>query len=178
MKYVGSITILNEKGNAVYERELTADQLVDELLDARINDDTDLPVRGGEIVHTKMSAMTAAVVGPGGAGTLMAKKEDKVKGARSCKKCGQTGHIQKTCPLNKTDAPEFKGEMTPVKPAPEFNAIRDGEMTGMQFMQVKEMQAFSKPSMVIAQQKRLNIKEVAIAMRCTTHSEYLEERKK
>lgn len=79
MKYAGNVTILDDEGNSVFERELTADEIIDELVKDRQTVSRPIdPPRPAEEEDMR----------PG-------KKKKRKK--TTCSKCEETGHTAKTC---------------------------------------------------------------------------------
>lgn len=129
-KYTGSVTIIDDEGETVFEAELSDDEMIEFLLQA---DDEEEPPTPPKRSYTKR------------ADTPMVKKAEgsRYKKPRTvtCKKCGETGHLQKTCtwaasPKEVSSAPEKVGERDIDKPpkmmtAEEFADIKEGYNDGM-----------------------------------------------
>lgn len=165
MKYSGGITIYDEESNTVFDRELTQDEIIEALLAANAKPKVEQSVAVDTSTKEKKVKVSAATPPVG-------------KGQKVCKECGTPGHMRKTCPerrgVTQPDAPAIEASAAAEH---EFNGTRDGELNGIDFLKVKDMQRADKPSMVIASAIKRNIREVSKAMDAFTHSEYLELRK-
>lgn len=93
-KYHGTIAIYNDKGDSVFERDLTAD----EMLDCFVEKETGVtitPANVHEIFESakkKLRAQNKPKHGPGGG-----RPQKKGRKERVCGKCGEPGHNAKTC---------------------------------------------------------------------------------
>jgi hypothetical protein len=100
MKYAGTMLIVDEDGNSVHERELTADEMIEELLKKETVAEEVAPMtdpRGPVIGHA-----TEVKAGKEGLSFNFKKHiPEAKKGAKVCKACGVPGHMQKTCPEKK-----------------------------------------------------------------------------
>lgn len=88
MKYAGSITIIDDQGEVAYERDLTQDELIDELLTSRTPAAT-ITVTDKPIVP---AAQVAAIPSP------------RTDGFRKCSVCGGFDHTSRKCPRNTPEA--------------------------------------------------------------------------
>ncbi len=97
-KYAASITILDQDGNTVYDRELTQDEIVSELLTKRVVPD----FKEGAVIESEEEVEEAPKKRRGRPKkeTDKAPKNKRVqKGEkRTCSICHEKGHIAKTCP--------------------------------------------------------------------------------
>lgn len=86
MKYAGTIMIVNEDGESVHERELDADEMIEELLT------TERAIEE----EAEEEPEATPVPAPQKTKEVAPKKDGKNKGY-ACKKCGEHGHNAKTC---------------------------------------------------------------------------------
>ncbi|MCR2833464.1 hypothetical protein [Parerythrobacter lacustris] len=104
MNYAGSFTLLDDDGNIVFQRELTPDEIIAELL-AAIPDEAD--------TESEPEEEPIAAVLPSSA-----RQPKSEKPARRCGSCGRPGHSRRTCstggaaPLVDTEVEEqpYRGE--------------------------------------------------------------------
>jgi hypothetical protein len=181
MKYAGSIAIYDDEGNVAYERDLSADEMMDLLLEALANPevgDVDEPEEEVEAEPEPARKRTPPATD--------AQPAAEGKKPRLCGNCGKPGHTVRTCPTVKADDARRRGdddqaeEISSEEPAevvpPKAFKPADGAMSSITFLEVKQMQEDEKPSMVIASRKRLTLQEVGFAMKANTYSEYLKIR--
>lgn len=84
MKYGGTITILDDQGETVFERELTSDEMI------------------AEILFGSRSNLETSRVGVIPAWSEKAKKRmSKTRKKGTCGSCNETGHNASTCPSKK-----------------------------------------------------------------------------
>jgi hypothetical protein len=82
-KYKGSITVVDDEGNAIFEKELSTDEIVEALLSAIPDAEDD-----------------ATEEEPG----------EPVRTERKCGGCGKSGHSRRTCSKSDAERPAPKGK--------------------------------------------------------------------
>lgn len=158
MKYGGNITILDDEGNTVFERELSDDEIVEAIL-AGVSDEIEVVIDPVPEPPTKQ---------PPAMPKLAKKGEPK-----PCCGSKQNRH-KKDCPLDAFD----DGETNSSKPkmvAEDFDGSGD-PMTEEEFDEVKDMKDLGKPSMVIASKLAVRLIEVNRAFSAPDYDWYVEHR--
>lgn len=122
MKYAGNITILDDQGEAVYDRNLTAEEMIDYLLNAIGNP----PVTEPEVQPEPSAPVSKFREGMKKAAAL----PDTSRKQNSCGNCGLPGHSRRTCPGK---SPEDTKE-----PAPYKGDTKGEVLTEEQFDQVMD----------------------------------------
>lgn len=124
-RYSGSVTVLNEDGEVIFERELTSDEIIDEILKGSNKRSSDEEAEEPEEVPRRKYT----------------RKKDKRGGKRPCKICGELGHNKRTCPENPgstlkidprdpEDLSDLKDpEETPPQPPTPSDDLEDDPMT-------------------------------------------------
>lgn len=150
MKYSGTVTILDEEGNTVHERELTSDQLIDELLFGKtapeVKEDEE------EAPATQQSA---------------GKKKRK---ERTCSNCHKPGHIARHCPKANglKDDDEDEEELK-----------KDGDvLSTAQFSDVKGMQAKERNALEVSNEMDVPLREVNAAFASPHYMGYVKNRRR
>lgn len=168
MKYAGSVIIVDDKGEVVLERELSADAIIEVIL-GEMNLSPLRPLMVSSASFDGSVAMEPGKVSilpnkevkksrGGGA----PKKESKKKGY-ACKKCGEHGHNQKTCKVGKEV---------------DMDDVQVGPMTERQFNSVRTSREHMMKSVEIASEMALTLQEVNHAFASATYNGYLERRRK
>lgn len=94
--YSASIIIVDGEGNLVYERELSADETIGELLKEReLKASFAYRVKTDEEIEQEMKDAGVEIPEEDPIKKVIAKKTKKA--ARSCGKCGEPGHIARHC---------------------------------------------------------------------------------
>lgn len=171
MKYGGTITILDDQGETVFERELTADEMIDEILRGKQFSAVEV-VEGPE--RTDVTVTLPPPVAPA----------PRAKGQKLCKACGQPGHMQKTCP----QALEAAGHAAHAASAmadvvEERGGDRDvvnmSPMSKTQFEDLKEFQLDEKSAEDISQEIGWDdLDDIEVALKSNSYLSYTFDRKK
>lgn len=176
MKHGGCITIVDDSGNVVYERELTADEMIAEIL--RKPEEATL-----EEVDSAVEEVKKETAAP-------AKKNAKV-----CKTCGKPGHMQKTCPqqriVDRDMAPDpvagayLKEQVAPAENVPEtappgsHEVVNMSPMSKQNFEVLKEMQLEGQDVSEIAREISWeNHADIEVALKSNNYLAYTFDRKK
>lgn len=177
MKYGGTITILNDQGETVHERELTADEMIEELIILRGKEFTSV-----EVMATPAETKVVATLAP------------TDKGKKVCKICSKPGHMQKTCKANvyknATDAFDKESERvldkgmpvagTHSTPSPSSHEILNMSPMGKQNFEVlKEMQMEGQDATEISREiKHEDLDDIEVALKSSSYLVYTFDRKK
>lgn len=172
MKYKGTLTIYDLDGTPVFGRDMTADEMMDEVLTmatvARI-DPGDIEMREPPVKEEVRELPPPA------------KKERKpyTRKMAGCDTCGSKGMRHKLgCALAGKGSRDEVGKPQVRKSAelpPDFD--EDGEpLTEDQFDEVKEMKEDNKPSLVIASHLKCKLIEVNKAFSAPDFDYYIEHR--
>ena len=147
MKYAGNTTIVDEEGNIVHERELTADEMIEELLNREHQER--IEITGGPAKIKIDSVITQPV------------KRKK----RKCGNCKEVGHTTRTCPKSE-QVHEPEEEPTTLA------------VSKHMFEKVKLKQADDIPSLDVADEFGLDIREVNKMYGASQYLTYIRDRKK
>jgi hypothetical protein len=165
MKYGGTVLIVDDEGNPVFERELTADEMIDELLKDKHIEIVNVPIEE-EAVLVTVEPEPTPVPAP------------VKKGTKVCKKCGKPGHMQKTCPDNYNRTfDSTKGTPVVSEPTPR-EVLNFSPLSKVNFDVVKEMQEEGKDLHAIASEVEHDIDDVEVAMKSSSYLGYTFDRKK
>ena len=161
MKYITTVQIKNEEGRVIWEHseDTDADRVIELLTSGHEEESTAL----GAVEKTEQVRRGRPPA---------EKKTEKRGGPRGCKKCGKTGHMQKTCPENQTrtfDSTEGKKSLDEQERA--FNSFKP-PMTQAQYNQCRARRTEGTPSMVCASEMKMPIKSVNFAYQATTYDAY------
>ena len=129
MKYSATVLIVDSQGNTVHERELSADEIIDELLltppqkpaeEEYIGELAGAPVFVTKKPKPGKKKLSVAEFQAG------LKKAGKKTGGKTCGKCKQPGHNAATCGKQKEESsvPEILTES-------EYDQVKEGQADGV-----------------------------------------------
>lgn len=162
MRYGGCVTIVDNEGNIVFERELNEDEIVETLL-AAIPD-------GEQAAEEEEPAEEAEPTVPESAPPSDGRK------ARKCGFCGGTGHQARTCSQKRVNdrEPEEADEVEDEADASEEPEEPQRELTEAEYRHVRKLHTVEdKNSLQISLQLGLPIRQVNYAMLSASYDTYL-----
>ena len=174
MKYAGNIMIVDDEGKIVYDRDLSADELIDELLTKHL-EIVNVPM---DTVPPPAAARTLESPTPGGCASCGSHRRHKkdcahappkpgkkevrakpvVKATKTCKLCGEEGHTSRNCGDEEED-----DEPTKALSHSQYNDVHRGKVDGLK-------------SAEVAGEMNVPLKEVNIAFSSPSYDYYLDHR--
>jgi len=158
MKYGGTINIIDDEGNIVFERELSADEMIEELLRAK-----------STVYETSADLKIGPIMAPG---SIHAFDDSKpARAPRKCGTCGKSGHTYKKCPDRGQDVVKQPKAPKPVEPA---MPKKDTEaLTEKEYGDVQDAKKDDLASLDAAHELDLPLVEVNKAYGSPTYEHYL-----
>lgn len=159
MKYVGSVTVLDDEGNIVFERELSDDEIVESLL-AGIPDSDEQIQESSEPEIPSPSVHRA------------------LRGNNGCNECGSKTRHKNGCSKAKSNGSPKARAATKEEVKATLRPERVGKSTEVltkdQWEQVREMRDFDdKSSLFIANEIGLSLQQVNYALLSPKYEIYL-----
>lgn len=177
MKYAGSINVYDDEGNCVYERDLTQDEIIEELLHVREPFESQrIEIQGAPIQISSLEIVTPPAEQPHEEEeTVPAPAPVKRPGQKTCKKCGEPGHMAKTCKAEDTPAPVEEPKEEPAPPAAvEKPRQEEKKLTRDQFEMIKDMKRNKSP-MSISGELNVSLRQVNSAILSISYEQYEEK---
>lgn len=167
-KYAASVTVLDDEGNIVFERELGTDEIIVELL-AAIPEASE-PEPGEDAGKT-----TEGADGPAYAFTKHEPVATERRASKGCPSCGSPSRHKKDCALKKPSRPVERDDEEADEPRPYQGAAKGQELNRDQWEGVKDCAEndvhFSAVSH--ASDYDLDLKEVNRAILTKSYEAYL-----
>lgn len=148
MRYAGNITIYDDQGNVVFERDLTQDEMIETLLartvqsPAPVDEDITVGIVAAPSRKRGRPAKTSQAWASSGFNPKNRAPEAAIaKGG--CKTCGKKGHYAKTCPdklgtssiIRELPKPTKRDHGRVLNEA-EFDIVKEGHLDDMTALQI------------------------------------------
>ncbi len=186
MKYAGTVSIVDDEGNEVFTRELTADEMIDELL-ARKEPTPERPTnetdgrRGrkcsvcGKHGHNVVTCPENERGHPNASKnpTLKGGSLEKTRAPRHCSQCGKEGHMRRFCP-GSAGYEETKGSEATINEVQGRN--QDRRLTNSEFVKIRERHSQGLPGGDIADEFNCSVDEVRRAVSAPHYMGYINDR--
>lgn len=155
MKYAGTVNVIDDNGEIVYERELTSDEIIEELIS-----DKKIVIIGVSASATEIPAILPK---------REYKKKDPVmdpappkqKHQKTCSYCDLPGHMAKTCPKKRVD---------------DRASTNDEPLTESEFDDVKQAKKDGLTTLDCAHELKIPLIEVNRAYPAADYDYYFEHR--
>lgn len=93
-----NLTIIDNEGEIIYDVSITADEVIGFLLKKSVEVNAEKPKKERTLPRVNKPMVSVEI------GNEHAKDTPKIKGQRTCSKCGGVGHIAKTCKAGEIDS--------------------------------------------------------------------------